>query len=92
MSMENNRRSLFTFKVGWFCYLLTAAIVAARAFQPNAQPMCDWSWWSWLLMTLPVTMPVVLMAVWLVLYAAAGTLVAVLSAVGKIWRTLTYGK
>ena len=90
--MENNRRSLFTLKTGWFCCLLTAVIVAARAFQPNAQPMSDWSWWSWLLMTLPVTMPLVLIVAWLMLYAAAGILVVVLSIVEKIWRTLTYGK
>ena len=54
--------------------------------------MCDWSWWSWLLMTLPVTMPIALIAVWLVLYAAAGILATALSVVGKIWRVLTYGK
>lgn len=87
--MKNNR----TLKAGWSCFLLTAVIVAARAFQPNAQPMCDWSWWSWLLMTLPVTMPIVLMAVWLVLYAAIKVLAAALSIAEKIWRkTLTYGK
>lgn len=32
---------------------LAAAIVAVRAFQPGAEPMSEWSWWSWLLMTAP---------------------------------------
>lgn len=32
---------------------LAAAIVAIRAFQPGAEPMSEWSWWSWLLMTAP---------------------------------------
>lgn len=32
---------------------LAAAIVAVRAFQPGAEPLSEWSWWSWLLMTAP---------------------------------------
>ena len=35
----------------WFSLIL----VAIRAFQPNAQPMNEWSLFSWFLMTLPVT-------------------------------------
>lgn len=35
----------------WFSVIL----VAIRAFQPNAQPMNEWSVFSWFLMTLPVT-------------------------------------
>ena len=35
-------------------YLLTLGIVLARAFQPNAIPMSQWSVFSWVLMTAPV--------------------------------------
>lgn len=84
--MESSNKHLFTVKTTWFSYVLTAVVVAARAFQPNAQPMCDWSWWSWLLMTLPVTMPIALMAAWLVLYIIASGAIALLEGISKIRR------
>lgn len=51
-----------TFTIGWVNYVLSIAIIAIRAFQPNAQPMCDWSFWSWCLMLLPITWPFILVA------------------------------
>ena len=43
---------------GWPGYVLSAVVVAARAFQPGAEPVSAWSWWSWLLMLAPVLLPV----------------------------------
>lgn len=40
---------------GLIPYAATLAIIAIRAFQPNAVPMEDWSFSSWLWMTLPLT-------------------------------------
>ena len=42
---------------GWPGYALTAAIVAIRAFQPGAEPMSQWSFLSWVLMTIPALFP-----------------------------------
>ena len=42
---------------GWPGYTLTAVIVAIRAFQPGAEPMSQWSFLSWVLMTIPVLFP-----------------------------------
>ena len=42
---------------GWPGCALTAAIVAIRAFQPGAEPMSQWSFLSWALMTIPVLFP-----------------------------------
>ena len=66
--------------------MLTAVIIAARAFQPNAQPMCDWSWWSWLLMCLPVFMPAVALAVWFVMYVVLSAVAGVLELLLKVFR------
>ena len=83
---EQSKPAALTLKPGWFCYLLTAVIIAARAFQPNAQPMCDWSWWSWLLMCLPVFMPAVVLAAWFALYVALSAVAGVLELLSKILR------
>ena len=42
---------------GWPGCALTTAIVAIRAFQPGAEPMSQWSFLSWALMTIPVLFP-----------------------------------
>lgn len=42
---------------GWWGTLLTVAIVAVRAFQPGAEPMSQWSAWSWVMMTIPILWP-----------------------------------
>ena len=42
---------------GWPGCALTAAIVAIRAFQPGTEPMSQWSFLSWALMTIPVLFP-----------------------------------
>ena len=43
---------------GWPGCALTAAIVAIRAFQPGAEPMSQWSFLSWVFMTIPVLFPI----------------------------------
>ena len=43
---------------GWPGCALTAAIVAIRAFQPGAEPMSQWSFLSWVFMTIPALLPV----------------------------------
>ena len=50
-------------------FILSAVIVACRAFQPNAEPMWHWSKFSWVLMTLPCAWPIWFM---LICYLAAG--------------------
>lgn len=59
---------------GWPGCALTAAIVAIRAFQPGAEPMSQWSFLSWVLMTIPVLFPlymwITLGAFWLFARAA----------------------
>ena len=50
-----------TFKLGCSCWgiILTCVIVIVRAFQPNATPISDWSWQSWVWMTIPIWLPAV---------------------------------
>ena len=43
---------------GWLGYALTVAIIAIRAFQPGAEPMSQWSFLSWVFMTIPVLFPI----------------------------------
>ena len=63
---------------GWLGYALTAAIIAIRAFQPGAEPMSQWSFLSWALMTIPVLFPlyawITLGSLWLFAQAAAALL------------------
>ena len=63
---------------GWPGCALTAAIVAIRAFQPGAEPMSQWSFLSWALMTIPVLFPlyawITLGSLWLFARAAAALL------------------
>ena len=55
---------------GWYGLALTIAIIAVRAFQPNAASMSDWSVWSWLLMLLPSYWPLALVsAIYLLKFA-----------------------
>lgn len=67
---KNQNRTVFSFGTGLCGVLLTIAIIAIRAFQPGAEPMCEWSAWSWFLMTLPVTLPIIFFiavgALWLI--------------------------
>ena len=59
---------------GWSGYALTAAIIAIRAFQPGAEPMSQWSFLSWMLMTIPALFPlymwIALGSLWLFARAA----------------------
>ena len=52
--------------------MLSVAIVAIRAFQPNAQPMESWSFFSWCLMLLPTIFPfffwICIVLIWFVAY------------------------
>ena len=63
---------------GWPGYALTAAIVAIRAFQPGAEPMPQWSFLSWALMTIPALFPlyawITLGSLWLFAWAVAALL------------------
>lgn len=63
---------------GWQGYALTAAIIAVRAFQPGAAPMSEWSWWSWLLMSIPAALPFVTWTVFGSLWLLAKTIAALL--------------
>ena len=49
-----------TLKLGCSCWgvILTCAIIFVRAFQPDAAPIGDWSWQSWVWMTCPIWLPV----------------------------------
>lgn len=63
---------------GWPGYALTAVIVAIRAFQPGAEPMSQWSFLSWTLMTIPALFPlymwIALGLLWLFAQAAVALL------------------
>lgn len=54
-------------------YLLTLGIVLARAFQPNAIPLSQWSVFSWVLMTAPVWLQALIgllfLLVWIIAFA-----------------------
>ena len=43
--------------MSWPAVFLSVAIIAVRAFQPNAEPMNQWSALSWFLMLLPTFVP-----------------------------------
>lgn len=74
---DGMRRTGPTFLMGRWGALLSAAIIAARAFQPNAEPMTSWSFWSWVLMTLPFTYPLLVLAMLVVLVLACALIVEV---------------
>lgn len=63
---------------GWPGYALTAVIIAIRAFQPGAEPMSQWSFLSWVLMTIPALFPlymwIMLGSLWLFARAAVALL------------------
>lgn len=40
--------------------ILTSVIIFVRAFQTNAAPISDWSWQSWIWMTIPIWLPTVI--------------------------------
>ena len=74
---ETKRTTGLTFQMGRWGAMLSAVIIAARAFQPNAEPMSSWSFWSWVLMTLPFTYPLLVLAVLVVLVLAFALIVEV---------------
>jgi len=49
----NENRSKFEIRITKWNLLVSLLIVVLRAVQPNAQPMNEWSAFSWFLMTLP---------------------------------------
>ena len=56
--MQDEKKTIsFPIASGWPGYALTAAIVAIRAFQPGSEPMSQWSFLSWALMTIPALFP-----------------------------------
>ena len=54
--------------MSWPAIALTIAIIGIRAFQPNAEPMSQWSGWSWCLMCLPIFFPFLMWIGMIVLY------------------------
>lgn len=64
-------------------FWLSALIVAIRALQPNAQPMSEWSAFSWFLMTLPVTYVFLLFALVGILLAVGHAMDILLSVLRK---------
>lgn len=60
----------------WLGTILTVAIVATRAFQPGSEPMSEWSFTSWLWMTLPLTWPFAAFSVWGIAWLFAAMLSA----------------
>ena len=57
--MEREKTNNVTISMGKYGVILTIAIIAIRAFQIGAEPMSQWSAWSWFLMTLPITFPMI---------------------------------
>lgn len=49
---------------------MTILLVAIRAFQPNAEQMSDWSFGSWVMLTLPMLSPLWIAAGFLLVKAA----------------------
>ena len=68
MEEQKKDNSMLTVSTGLCGVLLTIAIIAIRAFQPGAEPMSQWSAWSWFLMTLPVTLPLILFVLTCILW------------------------
>lgn len=59
MEREKTKLNNVTISMGGWGVILTIAIIAIRAFQFGAEPMSQWSIWSWVLMTLPITVPMI---------------------------------
>ena len=59
MEREKTKLNNVTISMGKYGVILTIAIIAIRAFQVGAEPMSQWSVWSWFLMTLPITFPMI---------------------------------
>lgn len=69
----------FEIRTGPWGFVLSAAVVLARAFCPGAVPVDEWSWWSWILMTAPALLPWYLfLACWAVSLAGIAVLKSVL--------------
>ena len=66
---------------GWPGCALTAAIVAIRAFQPGAEPMSQWSFLSWVFMTIPVLFPIYMWIALGLLWLFAQAVIALLEKV-----------
>ena len=64
----NREKRQFTFKAGWPGYVLSAAIVAGRAYS-SPVPMENWSCWSWALMLAPAFFPLYFFVAWYAIYA-----------------------
>lgn len=75
----SNRKSIsIPLAAGWPGYALTAAIIAIRAFQPGAEPMSQWSFLSWMLMTIPALFPLYMWIAFGSMWLFARTAVALL--------------
>lgn len=74
-----------TLGCGWVGPMVTAAIIVARAIQPNAERMSDWSVTSWVWMTLPWFWP-------FALYGAFWTVCTILAGISTVLEHLRSGK
>jgi len=76
MSEDIKKSTKFTIGcTSWTGVILSIAIIAIRAFQPNAVPVESWSIGSWVLMLLPVFLPLV---IW-----------PLVIAIGLVWITIS---
>ena len=66
--MEEKKR--IAISSGWTGMAMTILLVAIRAFQPNAEQMSDWSFVSWVILTLPMLYPLWIAAGFLLVVAA----------------------
>lgn len=63
--------------MSWTGAMLSIAIIIIRAFQNGAQPIENWSAFSWFLMLLPIAFPflfwILLLSIWFVGYVLTTT-------------------
>ena len=71
--------------MNWAGVFLTSAIVAVRAFQPGSEAMSEWSFASWVLMTVPALLPWWIVAASAALWAVGMSLCLVLGVLFLVW-------
>ena len=63
--------------MSWTGAMMSIAIIIVRAFQNGAQPIENWSAFSWFLMLLPIAFPflfwILLFSIWFVCYVLVTT-------------------
>ena len=80
MSKEIKKSTNYTIGcTSWIGALFSLGIIAIRAFQPNATPIETWSIGSWILMLLPVFIPMLFWIAFAFICLLWATLAAVFS-------------